>query len=81
MVRVTSVSEIVSDDVMYVEYAGKSTDTKPTEYGKIFVFVNGERIQKSIKICTGSVFIEVDTGDVYMFDEESSTWKKVGDDE
>ena len=31
-------------------------------------------------IVTGSVAIEVDTGDVYMFDEESSTWKKVGDD-
>lgn len=32
-------------------------------------------------IVTGSVAMEVDTGDVYMFDEESSTWKKVGDDE
>lgn len=25
-------------------------------------------------ICTGSVFTEVDTGDVYMFDEEGGTW-------
>ena len=28
-------------------------------------------------LATGSSFIEVNTKDVYLFDEESSTWKKV----
>lgn len=30
-------------------------------------------------ICTGSLAFEADTGDVYAFDEESSTWNKVGE--
>lgn len=29
-------------------------------------------------IVTGSVAMEVDTGDAYFFDEESGTWKKAG---
>lgn len=29
-------------------------------------------------VCTGSVFIEVDTGDVYLFDESEPEWNKVG---
>jgi len=29
-------------------------------------------------IATGSVCIEVDTAYVYLFDEESATWEKVG---
>ena len=78
MVRVTTANEIVDNEVMYVEYAGKSTDTKPTEYGKIYVIINGNKVLKSVKICTGSVFIEVDTGDAYFFDEDSSTWIKTG---
>ena len=28
-------------------------------------------------IANGSACIEMDTGDVYMFDEASSTWKKL----
>lgn len=27
--------------------------------------------------CTGSTFLEVDTGDVYAFDEVSGTWAKI----
>ena len=30
-------------------------------------------------VATGSTFLEVDTGDVYMFDGENSIWYKVGD--
>lgn len=41
----------------YCEYAGLSTDTKPTE-----------------GINTGSKFVEVDTGDEYLFDSESVEW-------
>lgn len=29
-------------------------------------------------LITGSTFIEVDTGDVYMFDEIDSGWNKIG---
>lgn len=43
------------------EFAGLSTDTKPTE-----------------NLATGSTFLEVDTGDVFLFDEEGPTWNKVG---
>lgn len=30
-------------------------------------------------LATGSSFIEVDTGNVYFFDEVGHTWHKVGD--
>jgi hypothetical protein len=29
-------------------------------------------------LATGSVFLEVDTGDAYLYDEEGATWNKVG---
>lgn len=29
-------------------------------------------------VATGSTFLEVDTGDVYLFDSENSIWHKVG---
>ena len=45
----------------YCEFAGKSTDTKPTE-----------------GIMTGSTFLEVDTGDAYLFEEEAPAWHKAG---
>lgn len=31
---------------------------------------------KATDVVTGSIFIEVDTGDVYFFNEASSTWVK-----
>ena len=43
-------------------FKGKSTDTKPT----------GTFAGK--KIPNGSTFYEINTGDIYMYDEESSTW-------
>ena len=42
----------------YLECAGLSTDTKPSD-----------------NICTGSIYTEVDTGDVYFYDEDSD-WTK-----
>lgn len=30
-------------------------------------------------VATGSSFLEVDTGDVYLYDEAGTTWHKVGD--
>ena len=59
MVRVTNAG-IKVNGVQYVEFAGLSTDTKPT---------NG--------IATGSLFLEVDTGDVFAYDEAGSEWNKI----
>ena len=33
---------------------------------------------KPLKGCTGSLFIEVDTGKAYMYDEVGATWYEVG---
>jgi hypothetical protein len=46
-----------------IEMHGLSTDEKP--------------VNKSIP--NGSVFVEMDTSDVYMFDEENEQWRKLGD--
>lgn len=44
----------------YAEYAGLSTDQKPTE-----------------GVATGSTFLEVNTGDVYVYDSAGQTWRKL----
>jgi len=64
MIRILDAYDVVTDQVKYFEFAGLSTDTpKPTDSN----------------ISTGSVFTEVDTGDVYLYDEVSATWNKVGE--
>ena len=45
------------------ELRGLSTDTKPTE-------INGQTIGN------GSIFIEIDTGKIFFYDETSETWKE-----
>lgn len=45
----------------YCELSGLSTDEKPT---------GGE-------LATGSLFLEVNTGDVYAYDEDGTEWNKV----
>lgn len=60
MIRVLE-QQAVTSDKAYVEYAGLSTDSKPTT-----------------GIVTGSVFLEVNTGDAYLFDEVGATWTKAG---
>ena len=62
MIRVIDAKTVVSGQEKCYEFAGLHDDTKPVRDD----------------ICTGSTFIEVDTGDVYFFDEESSSWLKVG---
>ena len=59
MVRLTNYQFINSGHI-YREFAGLSTDEKPTE-----------------KITTGSLFMEVDTGDIYAYDEEGEEWNKL----
>ena len=61
MVRIIEAHDVVTGEKKYIEYAGLSTDTKPTDE----------------IIATGSVFIEVNTGNAYLYDEIGETWKKV----
>lgn len=53
------------DKLTILELRGLSTDTKPTDE------VN------NTKIDNGSIFIEIDTGKVYMFDLENTEWKEI----
>ena len=55
-------SEFVQKGKKYVEFAGLSTDSKPVK----------------ALLATGSLFLEVDTGDIYAFDEDNETWHKIG---
>lgn len=58
---VTTIGRMVGTDdngKVIFQYAGESTDTKPTETG------------------TNSLFLELDTKDVYYYD--GSAWAKVG---
>lgn len=47
------------------QFAGLSTDTKPT------VTFNGSLIMN------GSVFFAIDTTTAYMYDEQNSTWREL----
>lgn len=47
-----------------IELRGLSTDTKPTKWG----YEN---------IGNGSVFIEIDTGAIFMFDAQHKQWKEI----
>ncbi len=45
----------------FYELWGLSTDPKPT----------------GNQVLNGSTFFEMDTGDVYVFDKENDTWRKL----
>lgn len=52
-----------------------------SEYGgKHYVEVAGlsTDTKPTTNLVTGSLFLEVDTGKVYAFDEVSSTWNEIG---
>ena len=51
-------------DFIMAELRGLSTDTKPTE-------IDGKLIDN------GSMFVEVDTGDIYLYDLENQEWNEV----
>ena len=46
------------------ELRGLSTDEKPTKIGEKY-------------IDNGTMFIEIDTGKLFLFDMDSDTWKEV----
>ena len=48
--------------IIYCELRGLSTDNKPLKLG-----IN--------KIGNGSMFFEIDTQNMYFYDEETQTWK------
>lgn len=47
-----------------LELRGLSTDTKPLTVD-------------SKEIANGTTFIEIDTGKIYLFDEENKLWKEI----
>ena len=68
MVRELVIRQIGFADppVRYLELAGLSTDTKPVD-----------PMNAMVVTATGSRFLEVDTGDVYAYDENGATWHKI----
>ena len=56
--------DIQDETINILELRGLSTDTKPTS-------ISGNEVGN------GSIFIEIDTGTIFMFDGDSSTWKEV----
>lgn len=50
--------------IIYGEFRGLSTDTKPITFGEDTVG-------------NGSVFIEIDTQKISFFDDSTKTWKEV----
>lgn len=54
----------------YYGWAGTSSESKPTDAD-----ISTDR---SDDIAMGSYFLEVDTGDVYLYNETAGTWHKVG---
>ena len=59
-----NVRKTTEGQTTYCELRGLSTDTKPTE-------ING------MKIGNGSVFIEIDTQEVFIFNETTQEWTGV----
>ena len=53
-----------SKDYITGELRGLSTDDKPTSIGEKY-------------IGNGTMFIEIDTGKIYLFDLDSKTWKEI----
>ena len=62
--KVENSYEKTNNNYISAELRGLSTDEKPTEIGEN-------------KIDNGSIFIEIDTGDVYIYDLENEEWKGI----
>ena len=56
--------ERVNDEFILVQVSLLSTDDKPTTF-------DGQKVDN------GSVCIEIDTGDIFLFDLENSEWKEI----
>lgn len=62
--RNNSVVSTENGEVKSIEIRGLSTDTKPTKIG-----------DKDIN--NGAIFIEIDTGKVFLFDLDNKQWKEI----
>lgn len=60
-------SEKVTNEggLILAEFRGLSTDEKPIT------------INETDSIANGSSYIEIDTGDVYLYDAENQEWNKI----
>ena len=68
MVSIYSIRKntLVEDNLYQVELRGLSDDVKPIS------LIDGD-------IDNGSVFIEIDTGDVYLYDMDNKEWDSLSD--
>lgn len=64
MISIYSQKDKDNNTKMEVELRGLSTDEKPTTI-------------KGAVVDNGSVFIEIDTGKLYMYDLEHQEWKEI----
>ena len=66
MITIAKVEKLAfnQEDPQIVELRGLSTDTKPTEIG-------------GIKVGNGSIFVEIDTGNIFLYDQENEEWKAI----
>lgn len=61
--KIENVNEKIEGKFVSCELRGLSTDEKPSTIG-----INN--------IANGSTFVEIDTGDIYFYDETGETWNK-----
>lgn len=61
--KVDNTRTTTTDKLVSTELRGLSTDTKPTE-------IAGKKVDN------GSVFIEIDTGKLFLYDLENEEWKE-----
>lgn len=53
------------------EWNANSTNNIVTIYG------NSEESKPTVTVHDGSIFVETDTHDIYMYDETNTTWRKL----
>lgn len=64
MVSIFKSDKVREGNYVTYELRGLSSDSKPTN------------VEENI-VDNGSVFIEIDTGDVYIYDLDNTTWNEV----
>lgn len=64
MITIYSQKDGDNNKKMEVELRGLSTDTKP-------------KVIKGATVENGSIYIEIDTGKMFMYDLDSETWKEI----
>lgn len=64
MITIYSQKDGDNNKKMEVELRGLSTDEKP-------------KVIKGATVENGSIYIEIDTGKIFMYDLDSETWKEI----